>query len=182
MIYSIGLVELNSIAKGYEAADIMVKTAEVEIITATTVCPGKYYVLVSGEVAAVENSVQAGIRIGKQYVIDDFILANVHQDIFPAITGTTSIENLGALGILESFTISSMIIAADAALKAANVEAIELRLGYGIGGKSYFTMTGDVAAVEAAVEAGAKKAIEKGFLVEKVVIPSPSTKLKKFIY
>lgn len=181
MLESIGMVELNSIAKGIEAADIMLKTAEVDLLTSSPVCPGKYFILVHGDVAAVESSVNAGIKIAREYLVDDFILANVHPAVYPAITSTTSVTQLQALGILESFSIASMVVAADSALKAAAVEAIELRLGTGIGGKSYFTMTGDVASVEAAVDAGSKKAIEKGLLVEKVVIPSPSEKLFKSV-
>lgn len=177
MLKAIGLVELTSIAKGIEAADAMVKTADVEILTSTPVCPGKYFVLVHGDVAAVESSVKAGVRIGATYVVDEFILPNVHPDVYPAITSTAQTSDIQALGIMESFSIASMIVCADSALKAADVEAIELRLGTGIGGKSFFTLTGDVAAVRAAVEAGSQHAIERGFLVEQVVIPSPSKKL-----
>lgn len=179
MFRAIGLIELTSIAKGIEAADAMVKTADVEILTSTPVCPGKYFVLVHGDVAAVESSVNAGRRIGSTYVVDEFILPNVHPAVYPAITSTSNITEIQALGIMESFSIASMIVCADAALKAADVDALELRLGTGIGGKSFFTMTGDVAAVRAAVDAGAKHAIDKGFLVEKVIIPSPSKKLTK---
>lgn len=179
MLRAIGLVEFTSIAKGIEAADAMVKTADVEILVSTPVCPGKYFVLVHGDVAAVESSIHAGVRIGKEYVVDEFILPNVHPSVYPAITSTVEVTELHALGIIEAFSIASMIIAADSALKAADVEAIELRLGTGIGGKSFFTMTGDVAAVNAAVEAGAQNVIEKGLLVEKVVIPAPSKKLMK---
>jgi microcompartment protein CcmL/EutN len=181
MLRAIGLVELTSIAKGIQVADVMVKTADVDILTTTPVCPGKYYVLVHGDVAAVESALKAGVRIGGQSIVDEFILPNVHPSVYPAITSTIEVTELQALGIMESFSIASMIVAADSALKAANVEAIELRLGTGIGGKSFFTMTGDVAAVNAAVDAGAEKVIEKGLLVEKVVIPSPSKKLMKHI-
>lgn len=179
MLRAIGLVELTSIAKGIEVADTMLKTADVEILISTPVCPGKYFVLVHGDVSAVENSVKSGAKIGGEHVVDEFILANVHPHVYPAITATVEVGEIKALGILEAFSIASMIVAADSALKAAAVDAIELRLGTGIGGKSYFTMTGDVASVNEAVAAGAAQAIDKGFLVEKVVIPSPSKKLLK---
>ena len=181
MLRAIGLVEFISIAKGIEAADAMVKAADVEILVSTPVCPGKYFVLVHGDVSAVESSVEAGIRIGATYVVDDFILPNVHPAVYPSITSTSNTADIEALGILESFSIASMIVCADVALKAADVDAIELRLGTGVGGKSFFTLTGDVDAVKVAVEAGAKNAIDKGVLVEKVVIPSPSKKLLQYL-
>ena len=56
---SIGLVEMTSIAAGMEAADIMLKTSEVELIMSRTICSGKYMVLIGGEVAAVQTSVDA---------------------------------------------------------------------------------------------------------------------------
>ncbi len=67
-----------------------------------------------------------------------------------------------------------MIICADQILKAAELQAIELRLGNGLGGKAYFTYTGDVAAVKAGTDAGEAIAQEKGLLVNSEVIPSPS--------
>ena len=78
---------------------------------------------------------------------------------------------------MESFSLATMIIAADATLKAANLEAIELRLGNGLGGKAYCTFTGDVAAVQAGVDAGKALVAEKGLLVNAEVIASPSDRL-----
>ena len=79
-----------------------------------------------------------------------------------------------AIGIMESFSLATMIICADQILKAAELQAIELRLGNGLGGKAYFTYTGDVAAVKAGTDAGEAIAQEKGLLVNSEVIPSPS--------
>jgi len=182
MLTAIGMVELTSIAKGFEAADAIIKAADVQLLSATAVCPGKYIIIFHGNVSAVESAVRAGKEIAGEYLVDEFVLANVHPSVFPAITATTPVTEIKALGILESFSIATMIVAADAALKAADVEAIELRLGSGLGGKSYFTMTGDVAAVSAATFSGAKVAIEKGLLVEKVVIPSPAKELISAIF
>ena len=63
-------------------------------------------------------------------------------------------ETLEALGIVESFSVASLIEGADAAVKTANVELIEIRLAMALGGKAFVTLTGDVAAVESAVDAG----------------------------
>ncbi|MFZ5643450.1 MAG: BMC domain-containing protein [Bacillota bacterium] len=178
---AIGLVEFNSIARGIGAADAMVKTAMVELLAARPVCPGKYMALVSGDVAAVQSAVRAGVQAGGQAVVDEFVLPNVHPSVFPAISATSEVEKIQALGIIETFTVASLIIAADACAKAAEVDLIEIRLGSGIGGKSFVTMTGDVAAVKAAVEAGSEKASAAGLLVEWVVIPSPGGQLKKAI-
>ncbi len=174
---SIGLIELGSIAGGYEVADCMLKAADVEILLARSICSGKYMVLIGGDVAAVKASVDAGTKIGRGCVIDTFVIPNVHESVFPAISGATKVQSFNALGIIESFSVTSLIEAADAAVKAAAVELIEIRLAMALGGKAFCTMTGDVAAVKAAVDAGAAVFSEKGLIVNKVVIPSPRREL-----
>ena len=177
MAIAIGMVEFSSIARGIYAADQMVKISEVEIVTAQTICPGKYIALVEGDVAAVQASVHIGEKFAGEYFVDSLVIPNVHHGIFPAITGATMPEHVTALGIFETFSVATMITAADQILKAAELEPIEIRLGTGLGGKSFFTFTGDVAAVETGVEAGCAVAEAKGLMVDAEVIPSPSDRL-----
>ncbi len=80
-------------------------------------------------------------------MIDSFVIPNLHESVFPAIAGATKIEALEALGIVESFSVASLIEGADAAVKAANVQLIEIRLAMALGGKAFVTLTGNVAAV-----------------------------------
>lgn len=174
---SIGLIELSSIASGMQAADMMLKTSQVELILSRTICSGKYMVLIGGDVAAVDAAIKTAEKNLDHAVIDTFIIPNVHPDLFPAISGKSRVDELQALGILESFSVASLIEGADSAMKAANVQIIEVRLAMALGGKAFCTLTGDVAAVEAAVEAGAKVIAEKGLLVNKVVIPNARPEL-----
>ena len=177
IISSIGLIELNSIAKGIETADCMLKAAEVELLQTKSICPGKYIILIAGDIAAVSASVEAGIEVGGEFVVDSLLLPRVHSQVIEAINGVSQIKELYALGVLEFFSIASSIVAADTAVKTASVELIDIRLGLGIGGKAFITLTGDVSAVTEAVEAGARIAKESGMLVNKVVIPSPRREL-----
>ena len=174
---AIGLIELTSIAAGFEVADAMLKAAEVELILSRTICSGKYMVLIGGDVAAVTSSVEAGSITGRGSVIDTFVIPNVHPGVFPALSGTSKVDLLDALGIIESFSVASLIEAADAAVKAARVQLIEIRLAMALGGKAFVTLTGEVAAVQAAVDAGAAVVAQKGLLVNKVVIPQPRKEL-----
>jgi microcompartment protein CcmL/EutN len=87
------------------------------------------------------------------------------------------VEKMEALGIIEAFSVTSLLEGADAAAKAANVTLIEVRLAMALGGKAFATMTGSVSAVTAAVEAGAQRIARKGLLVNKVVIPQPRPEL-----
>ncbi len=174
---AIGMVEFTSIARGIYTADQMVKAAEVEIVTAVSACPGKYIAIVTGDVSSVQNSVEVGEELADEYLVDAIVIPNVSKGIFPALSGVTMPESVQAVGIVECFSMATMIIGADAILKAAELDAIELRMGNGLGGKAYFTFTGDVAAVQAGVNAGKAMIKGKGLLVNAEVIPSPSDRL-----
>ena len=177
MQIAIGMVEFTSIARGIYVADQMVKISEVEIVSSVTSCPGKYITIVTGDVAAVKASVSLGEELAGEFFVDSIVIPNVSEQVFPAITGATMPEHMEAVGIMESFSLATMIIAADEIIKAAEVDAIELRLGNGIGGKAYFTFTGEVGAVKTAADAGVEIAKKKGLLVNVEVIPSPSDRL-----
>jgi microcompartment protein CcmL/EutN len=174
---SIGLIELGSIASGFEAADAMLKAADVELLLSRSICSGKYIAMVRGDVAAVQSSVLAAAQTCGFSVIDTFVIPNVHESVFPALGGTAAVERLEALGILESFSVASLVEGADAAAKSANVRLIEIRLAMALGGKAFVSLTGSVSAVRTAVEAGARIIGAKGLLVNKVVIPNPRPEL-----
>lgn len=174
MIHAIGLVEFTCIAKGIEAADAMAKTADVTILVLKTLCPGKFMVLVSGDVSSVQQATSVGVELGVDTVVDQLVIPNVHPSIIPAIGGGNDITDIRALGVIETYSVASAIEATDAAVKAASVIPIRLHLAFGIGGKAYCVLTGEVAAVKAAVAAGSAVASEKGLLVHQVVIPRPN--------
>lgn len=177
MSKAIGMVEYQTVSTGIQAADLMIKTAEVEVLQAQTVCPGKYIILISGELSAVNASVEASrVQFGAK-LVDSFVLGNPHESIFPAICGATEIEDAKALGVLETFSAASIIVAADAAAKTSQVDLIELRIARGMSGKSYMLLTGDVAAVSAAIEKAQAAVAENGTYLDSSVIPSPDKRL-----
>lgn len=171
---AIGVVEFVSVSRGMYATDQMLKTAAVEVVSATSICPGKYMSIVHGDVAAVEDAVRVGVKIAAEYGVDSTFIPNVDPAVFPAITGAIMPDHIGALGIMESFSVATMIIVADAVLKSADLQPLDLRLGNALGGKAYFTFTGDVGAVKAGMDAGVAIAKEKGFLVNAEFIAAPS--------
>ena len=177
MMNSIGFLEMNSIAKGVEAADSILKTAAVELLFAKAGCPGKYYILFTGEVAAVQSSMETGCAIGGERVVDSCVIPRIHPQVIRAINMTNMPEEMRAVGVMEFFSVTASVYAADAAVKAADVDLVDVRLGTGIGGKSFVILTGEVAAVRAAVECGIHTPPAAGMLVSSVVIPSPHREL-----
>jgi microcompartment protein CcmL/EutN len=148
---ALALIELASIAVGIEAGDAMVKRAPVEVLRAGTVHPGRYLVLVSGPLAEVEEAFRAGLEIGESALVDTVLLPNVHAQVVAALRGERRAGIGEALGVVETETVAASIEAADAGVKGAAVELLELRLADGLGGKGYLLFDGAVSDVEAAV-------------------------------
>lgn len=177
MSKAIGMVEYQTVSKGIQAADLILKTAQVELLEAQTVCPGKYIVILTGDLSAVSASIEASRKKFEEDLIDSFILGNPHESIFSAIYGSSDVGEIKALGIVETFSAASIIVAADEAAKTSIVNLIELRIARGMCGKSYLLLTGDVAAVEAAIEKARKVLAETGMLLDASVISNPDKKL-----
>lgn len=172
------MIEFKSVAAGMTATDIMVKTSEVDIVEAQTVCPGKYIAIITGDLSAVKASVDTAMDMGGENGIDSFVLGNPDESIFPAILGTTDVgaDDVNALGVIETFDAAQIIVAADNAVKTSDVRLIEIRLARGMCGKSYVTLTGEVAAVKAAVDSAKEIVGKSGMLLDTTVIARPDRK------
>lgn len=178
-INSIGLLELTSVAAGYQALDAMLKAASVEILLARSICSGKFLIAVAGDVASVEVVVESGARIAAGMLIEKRTISRLHPSVFPAISMAVDIapEQARAFGVVETFSASSIINVADTAVKSADVTLLRIHLAMALGGKGFVIMTGDVSSVEAAVAAGSKVAAGEGMLVGRAVIAAPCKEL-----
>jgi len=166
---ALAFLEFKSIAAGIEAGDVMVKHAPVDQIVTGTVHPGHFLIMVTGQVAAVEEAVSVGKQTGKQKLLDHLFLPNVHPGVVKALNGIRVEGHMDALGIVETHTVASAINAADAGLKGADVTLVQLRLADGLGGKGLVLFHGVVADVESAVEIGT--AVSHAHLLHHMVIP-----------
>jgi microcompartment protein CcmL/EutN len=167
---AIALLELDSIAIGVAAGDAMVKRAPVELIFAGTVHPGKYLVLVVGDVASVEEAHAAGAEVGAAVLLDEIMLPAVHDGVVEAVRGRRRPALGEALGVVETRTAAATVGAADRGLKGAAVTLMELRLADRLGGKAYCVFSGQVGEVEEAVGLAVAGLREPGLLVAQVVI------------
>lgn len=177
MSKAIGMIEYKTVSAGITATDVMVKTSDVEIIEAQTVCPGKYIAIITGELSAVRAAVDNAKSTFETQYIDSFVLGNPDESIFPAIIGTTGVDTVNALGVIETFDAAQIIVAADNAVKTAEVKLIEIRLARGMCGKSYAIITGEVAAVDAAIERAKDAVMPSGMLLDSTVIARPDAKI-----
>jgi microcompartment protein CcmL/EutN len=177
----LGAIEWDSIASGIRAADALVKAAPVTALLFRPITPGRYFALFSGEVEAVQSATARALEVGGESVLDHFVLPSPHKSLVPTIRGKGQPEPLEAIGIIETLTACSLIVAADSAAKAGEVRLHEIRLAMGLGGKAFVVLTGEVSNVQAAVDRGSALASERGMLLSSVVIPNPDPAALEFL-
>ncbi|RVR72386.1 BMC domain-containing protein, partial [Citrobacter freundii] len=151
MSQAIGILELTSIAKGMEAGDAMLKSANVNLLVSKTICPGKFLLMLGGDVGAVQQAIATGTSLAGDMLVDSLVLPNIHASVLPAISGLNSVDKRQAVGIVETWSVAACICAADRAVKASNVTLVRVHMAFGIGGKCYMVVAGDVSDVNNAV-------------------------------
>ena len=162
---TLGVVESRSIAAGVELADGMVKVAQVDLVRASTICSGRFLIFVAGDRAAVETAVGFASDSGRA-LVGSFVISPVSPQVLAALKKAPAQPQGDALAVVECRTVSAGVVAADKDVQVARFVA-----GQGINDKSYFVLTGDVAAVREASLAARQSLNEQ--LLDLVIIPRP---------
>ncbi len=178
---AVGMIEFKTVSTGIFATDRVVKSADIKLIFGQVVCPGKYIALFEGELSAVKIAIETVENGFSENLIGTFVLGNPHENIFPALYGTSKVEKLTALGVFETYDVVTCIQAADYALKTANVQMIELRIAKGMCGKSYFTLTGSVSDVSASIERAKDYSKQTGMYLDSMVIAQADSQVAQTI-
>jgi len=179
---SIGLLELDCVARGIETADAVLWEADVRMVFSEPVQPGKYVLLFTGSVQAVTSALRRGAEVAGDALVDSLRIEQAHEQLTFGLWREGRINGtIDALGVVQTATVASAILAADAALKTSTVDLLELRIANGLGGRSFFTLTGEVSDVRSAVTTGARVADERGQLMRDVVIARPHPDLVRHL-
>lgn len=177
---AIGFIETLGMAPAVHAADQMLKAADVTLVSYENVGSTLVTIMVSGDVAAVEASVNAGRMaaesIGKMTACNVIPrpVHGVHAIVqsHKANTSDRLFEQGQALGMIETFGLVFLLQAVDAMEKTASITVY----GYENVASGYVSalVLGDVSACQAAVEAGVAAVRSMGSDVySSVVIPTP---------
>jgi len=175
---AIAAVETSSIAQGVVTADAMMKQAEVELLEASVLSPGRYWIVVGGEVATVRASHKRGVEVAADTLLDQLLIPQLDAGVLRALRGLAGGGEDESVGLLETLTAASAIVAADAAAKAAAITLRDLRLANGIGGKGVVVLSGALPDVQAAVASGRVEAERRGLLARAVVVPRMDARLR----
>lgn len=175
---ALGILELSSIARGVLVADAAVKRAPSLLLMSRPVSSGKHLVMMRGQVAEVEESMEAARAIAAAALIDSLELPYAHDQLWPLLAepveaaGWQADPAAESVAIVETATVCAAVGAADAAVKTAPVILRDMRLAVGISGKAFFSFTGDLADVEAAAEAAQAHAGPRLVAVEIIARPA----------
>jgi len=179
---AIAVIELDSIARGILVADTILWEAQLELLFAEPVQPGKYVILFTGSVQDLESALRTGSERAGCALVDQMLIQQVHEQVLVGLRRSGRLQGtLDALGVVETATVATALLAADAALKTSAVDLLELRIANGLGGKSFFTLTGEVSDVRSSITTAATLASERGHLVRDVVIPRPHADLVRHL-
>ena len=102
--------------------------------------------------SSVEEAYGAGCDIDEKLILDRVLLPDVHEEVYETALGARNPLVSDALGIFETLTVASLLRAADAATKGAQVGICELRMADDLGGRAFVLFHGLIADVEAALE------------------------------
>ena len=115
MSQAIGILELTSIAKGMELGDAMLKSANVNLLVSKTICPGKFLLMLGGDIGAIQQAIETGASQAGEMLVDSLVLANIHPSVLPAISGLNSVDNRQAVGIVETDVNHAVTVASESA-------------------------------------------------------------------
>ena len=110
MLYAVGVIEIRSIAKGIEACDDALKSANIRLVSAHPSCPGKYEMILTGPLSDVQTSLERVRDTYGRYVIDAVLMGRIDETVVRALLGGQNAKAEGALGVIETFSASSAII------------------------------------------------------------------------
>lgn len=176
MKLSMGLIETNGLAVALKIADEMVKQSYVDITGIEEAGSGLVAVRFSGDLSAVRMAFEIGVAVAEKTgrLRGATIIAKPFNKDWVTEQNNKSggFNTMEAIGMIEVKGFTCAVEAADAMLKAANVELVGTeKIGSGL---VTVVVKGDVGAVKAATEVGAEAARRIGEIISVYVIPRPN--------
>ena len=128
--------------------------------------------MLGGDVGAVQQAIAAGTARAGEMLVDSPVLANIHPSVLPAISGLNVVGQRQAAGIVETER-GGVHQRRRPRGESGQRHPVRVHMAFGIGGKCYMVVAGDIADVDNAVTVASDSAGEKGLLVHRAVIPRP---------
>jgi len=156
------MLDVGDVPPALLALDALAKEAFVTLLGRGTIQPGRFAILFAGDVESVQRSFAKAEPLCRASLCDSVLLPFAEERLIPAIRdGAMRWPAPGdTLGVIQLGFPPTLLRAVDAALKGAEVDLIQLRLGDGLGGRGIALVWGETHDVEAALELAEAAAFE----------------------
>jgi microcompartment protein CcmL/EutN len=175
------ITEFKSISRGILVTDSMAKSASINIVQASTLCPGKYLTISQGKISALESAERIAEAEGGRHLFSSALISSIDEKIIEAIGGRLSEPGEGAIGIMEGPHMADLVSSSDVAVDSAPVEFIEYRLARGCGVNSFYIITGTLSELTEAVNNAAEYLRKRGSLLAYRIIPGPDSQILRWM-
>ena len=179
---ALGILETTGYASSVGGSDAMVKAADVELVRLVIASGGRVDALVKGALDAVQAAVEAGVEGAREAgeLNASCVVSRPSSEIMACFGGSDVRNAVGlnqAMGLIETRSTVALVKAVDQMLKSADVEHEgRYKVGYFL---TASVVRGDVGAVRAALNVGAREAERYGELVSAHLIPHPFRALEE---
>ncbi|HEY0251683.1 MAG TPA: BMC domain-containing protein [Kofleriaceae bacterium] len=173
---ALGILEVSTISRGIVVADAGLKRAPAVLLHSRAISGGKHLVMFEGGVAEVEEAMAAAKLVAGDQLLDVVELSNADDQVWPLLEAPVTRAwdpSAEAVAIIETKTVCAAIAAVDASVKVADVVVRDTRFAVDLAGKAYFTITGTLDSIEAAVSAARAAADQQVVNIETIAQPAP---------
>ncbi|WP_373440712.1 ethanolamine utilization microcompartment shell protein [Listeria monocytogenes] len=177
---SLGILELRSISKGYEMADVFLKAGNVTLFTFRPTCPGKFLIILQGASGELTSAMQDAKEKAGKFHVSSYILHIAHEELLAFLNNKHPKVEVDAVGIIEISQLGAGLNAVNEALKKSAIHLKRMTLGASIGGKFVAVFTGEVSAIQEGMRILIETAEPKK-VIHHTVIPSPDELLKRYL-
>ncbi len=147
---SIGLFEFYSISDGLKMTDILLKSSNVHIHKNEIICPGKYALLIKGDLKAVSNAVSRAKSEKMTSMIKAELIPDISDKVFEGLNKNIDELNADAVGVLETKNYVISLVLADLMVKSARITILKILDRLGIVGKGIIIYSGSTSQVDSA--------------------------------
>ena len=183
---ALGVVESSSVARGVVVADAALKRSPALLVHSRATSGGKHLTILEGGVAEIDEAMAAARAAVGDRIVDSVLLPAADAQVWPMLGAPVAGDGweddaaAEAVAIVETRTVCAAIAAADAAVKMADVIVRDVRFAVDLAGKAYFTLTGDLDAIQASAAAAHDAAGERLVALEVIAQPAPELRGRLF--
>jgi microcompartment protein CcmL/EutN len=183
---ALGVIESSTVARGVVVADAALKRSPALLVHSRATSGGKHLTILEGGVAEIDEAMAAARAAAGERLIDSVLLPAADDQVWPMLGAPvapadwSADDTAEAVAIVETRTVCAAIAAADAAVKCADVIVRDVRFAVDLAGKAYFTLTGDLDAIQASAAAARDAAGDRLVELEQIAQPAPELRGRLF--